>query len=119
MRGESFRFHLWGRLRRRTERPAPHFGGGRWERAAFRRKFNVKDRKNLPVKQGVSMKTAGAACPTRLVKQDWEKLYRAAVLESQPSRLLERVKEAEDAILERFESLSGWPGNHRREHDAL
>jgi hypothetical protein len=65
------------------------------------------------------MKTAGAACPTRLVKQDWEKLYRAAVLESQPSRLLERVKEAEDAILERFESLSGWPGNHRREHDAL
>ena len=35
------------------------------------------------------------------VKQDWEKLYRAAVLESDRSKLLQRVEDAEVAILER------------------
>jgi hypothetical protein len=36
----------------------------------------------------------------RYVKQDWEKLYRAAVLESDRSRSLQRIEDAEAAILE-------------------
>ena len=40
----------------------------------------------------------------RSVKQDWEKLYRAAVLESDRSKLLQRIKDAEAAIRERSRS---------------
>jgi hypothetical protein len=65
------------------------------------------------------MKPAKPARSTGHVKQDWERLYRAAVFESEPSKLLPRIKDAEAAILERFESLSVWPGNHGREQDAL
>jgi hypothetical protein len=36
---------------------------------------------------------------TRYIKQDWEKLYRAAVLEFDRSRLLQQIEEAEAAIL--------------------
>jgi hypothetical protein len=55
---------------------------------------------------------------TRYVKQDWEKLYRAAVLESDRSKLLQRIQEAEAAILERSRSLSKPPGNEE-EQDAI
>lgn len=48
---------------------------------------------------------------TRYVKQDWEKLYRAAVLEQDRSKLLQRITDAEAAILERSRSLSKRPGN--------
>jgi hypothetical protein len=55
----------------------------------------------------------------RDVKQRWEKLYRAAVLESDPSKLLQRVEDAEAAIVERSQSLSKPPGNHGKEQDAI
>jgi hypothetical protein len=45
------------------------------------------------------------------VKQDWEKLYRAAIIESDRSKLLQRVEDAEAAILERSRSLSKSPAN--------
>jgi hypothetical protein len=38
--------------------------------------------------------------------QDWGRLYRAAVLESDRSKLLQRIEQAEAAILERSRSLS-------------
>lgn len=57
--------------------------------------------------------------PARYVKQDWEKLYRAAVLESDRSKLLRRIEDAEAAILERSRSLSKPPGNNGKEQDAI
>ena len=56
---------------------------------------------------------------TRYVKQDWEKLYRAAVLESDRSKLLQRIEDAEAAILERSRSLSKPPGDNEEEQDAI
>jgi hypothetical protein len=56
---------------------------------------------------------------TRCVKQDWEKLYRAAILESDRSRLLERIGHAEAAILRRSRILSTPLSTHGREHDAI
>jgi len=53
------------------------------------------------------------------VKQDWEKLYRAAVLESDRSKLLQRIEDAEAAILERSRSLSKSPANSGKEQDAI
>jgi len=55
----------------------------------------------------------------RYVKQDWEKLYRAAVLGSDRSRLLQRIEDGEAAILERSRSLSKAPGNNGKEQDAM
>ena len=59
------------------------------------------------------------ARPMRPAKQDWEKLYRSAVLESDASKLLERIEEAEAAIMERSRSLSISPGNNGKEQDAI
>jgi len=56
---------------------------------------------------------------TRSVKQDWEKLYRAAVLGSDRSKLLRRIEDAEAAILERSRSLPKLPGNNGKEQDAI
>jgi hypothetical protein len=56
---------------------------------------------------------------TRYVKQDWEKLYRAAVLESNPSKSLQRIEDAEAAIIERSRNLSKPPGNNGKEQDAI
>jgi hypothetical protein len=53
------------------------------------------------------------------VKQDWEKLYRAAVLECDRSKLLQRIEDAEAAILERSRRLSKLPGNNGKEQDAI
>ena len=47
--------------------------------------------------------------------QDWEKLYRAALLETDRSKLLQRIEDAEAAVLERARSLSSAPGNKKRE----
>ena len=55
---------------------------------------------------------------TRYVKQDWEKLYRAAVLEFNQSKLPRRIEDAEAAILERSRCSSKSPGN-RKERDAI
>jgi len=51
--------------------------------------------------------------------QDWGKLYRAAVLESDRSKLLQRIEQAEVAILERSRSLSKSPGNDRKEKEVI
>ena len=51
-------------------------------------------------------------------KQDWERLYRAAVLGSDRSRLLQRIENAEAAILKRSRSSSNAPGNNGKEQDA-
>ena len=53
------------------------------------------------------------------VKQDWERLYRAAVLESDRSQLLQRVEDAEAAILERSRSLSKSPVKSGKEQEAI
>jgi len=55
----------------------------------------------------------------RYVRQDWEKLYRAAILEFDRSRLLQRIEEAEAAILKRSRRLSKPLSNHGREQDAI
>jgi hypothetical protein len=55
----------------------------------------------------------------RYVRHDWEKLYRAAVLEFDRNSLLQRIEEAEAAILRRSRSLSKPPGNRGREQDAI
>lgn len=47
------------------------------------------------------------------VKQDWEKLYRAAIIESDRGKLLQRVEDAYAAILERSRRLSNSPANKR------
>ena len=51
--------------------------------------------------------------------QDWGKLYRAAVLESDRSKLLQRIEQAETAILARSRSLSNLPGNNRKEQEVI
>ena len=51
--------------------------------------------------------------------QDWGKLYRAAVLESDRSKSLQRIEQAEIAILERSRSLSKSPGSNRKEQELI
>ena len=53
------------------------------------------------------------------VKQDWEKLYRAAIIESDRSKLLQRVEHTEAAICERSRSLSRSPANSGKEQEAI
>ena len=56
---------------------------------------------------------------THEVKQGWEKLYRAAIIESDRSKLLQRVEVAEAAILERSRRLSQSSANHEKEQEAI
>jgi hypothetical protein len=55
----------------------------------------------------------------RDVKQGWEKLYRAAIIEPARSKLLQRVEDAEAAILERSRSLSKSPARSGKEQEAI
>lgn len=55
----------------------------------------------------------------RHLKQDWERIYRAAVLGSDRSKLLRRIEDAEAAILNRSRSSSNAPGNNGKERDAI
>ena len=55
----------------------------------------------------------------RDVKQGWEKLYRAAIVEPDRSKLLQRVEDTETAILQRSRSLSKSPANSRKELKAI
>ena len=55
----------------------------------------------------------------RDVKQDWEKRYRAAIIEPDRSKLLQRVEDTETAILERLRSLSKSPANSGKEREAI
>ncbi len=116
--GESFPFCLWGTLDAGRSDPRPISGEGDGA-GRIPKESSPARPENLPLKLGVAMKTANPARSARRFKQDWEKLYRAALFESQPSRLLHRIKDAEDAIIRRFENLSAWPDNNRKEQDAL
>ena len=51
--------------------------------------------------------------------QDWEKLYRAALLELDRSKLLQRIEDAEAAILERSRGLKKSPGNNEKEQGVI
>jgi hypothetical protein len=55
----------------------------------------------------------------RDIKQGWEKLYRAAIIEPARSKLLQRVEVAEAAILERSRRLSKSPANSGKEQKAI
>lgn len=55
----------------------------------------------------------------RYVKRDWERLYRAAVVGHDRSKLQERIEDAEAAILKRSRSSSDPPGNHGKEQGAI
>jgi hypothetical protein len=68
--------------------------------------------------RALGARTLNNSNSTRYVKQDWEKLYRAAVLESDRSKLRQRIEDAEAAILERSRSLSKPPGN-KKEQEAI
>ncbi len=52
-------------------------------------------------------------------KQDWKKLYRAAILESDQSKLTQRINDAQNAILDRSVSVAREPASHGKEQDAL
>jgi hypothetical protein len=60
-----------------------------------------------------------SSAPNSELQRDWGKLSRAAVLESDRSRLLQRIEQAEAAILERSRSLSKSPGNNRKEQEVI
>jgi hypothetical protein len=53
------------------------------------------------------------------MKHEWEKLYRAAVLESDPSKLPKRIANARAAILERSRKLAGSPAVGGNERDSI
>lgn len=55
----------------------------------------------------------------RYVKRDWERSYRAAVLESDRGKVPQRIEHAEAAILERSQSLSRRPDRNGKEQDAI
>jgi hypothetical protein len=52
-------------------------------------------------------------------KQEWEKLYRAAVLESDRSKLAQRLEDAQAAILGRERRLAKSPAGHEKEYEAI
>ena len=52
-------------------------------------------------------------------KQAWEKLYRAAILESDQSTLPRRIKDAQIAISDRSASLAKRADSHGKEQDAI
>jgi hypothetical protein len=53
------------------------------------------------------------------VKQDWQKLYRAAIIESDRSKLRQRVEDADAAILKRSRRLAKSPTNSGKEEEAI
>jgi hypothetical protein len=52
-------------------------------------------------------------------KQEWEKLYRAAVLESDRSKLAQRIEDAQAAILGREGRLAKRTAGHEKEYEAI
>jgi hypothetical protein len=55
----------------------------------------------------------------RHIKQDWERLYRTAVLGFDRSKLVPWIEDAEAAILLRSRSLSKAPATSRKEQKAI
>jgi hypothetical protein len=45
----------------------------------------------------------------------WEELYAAAVLESDPSKVVDRIETAQDALRERWQTLHQMPTARNRE----
>ena len=52
-------------------------------------------------------------------KQDWEKLYRAAILEPDSRKLVERVQRAKSAIIARGRILAHLSTGHETEQEAI
>ena len=53
------------------------------------------------------------------MKREWERLYRAAVLETDPRGLTKRIADARAAILERSGKLADLPGAGAIERRAI
>ena len=53
------------------------------------------------------------------MKREWERLYRAAVLESDPTKLPKRIANARAAILERSRKLADSPDAGGTERGAI
>ena len=53
------------------------------------------------------------------VKQGWQKLYRAAIIESDRTKLLQRVEDTEAAILERSRRLAKSPSDSGKEEESI
>jgi hypothetical protein len=53
------------------------------------------------------------------MKHDWKKSYRAAILESDPSKLPRRIADARAAILERSRRLADSPAVGGNERDSI
>jgi hypothetical protein len=71
-----------------------------------KRNFELQRDKEFTVHVCAKHPRAKSQSTKRDVKQDWEKLYRAAIIESDWGKLLQRVEDAEAAILERSRCLS-------------
>jgi hypothetical protein len=56
---------------------------------------------------------------SRAFKQEWERLYRTAVLEFDQSRLDERIEDARSAILARARILTKETTGHEKEQNAI
>ncbi len=56
---------------------------------------------------------------SRDIKQEWEKLYRAAVLEFDRGKLGQRIEEAQAAILGRERRLAKSQAGHEKEYEAI
>lgn len=52
-------------------------------------------------------------------KQEWEKLYRTAVLESDRSKMAQRIEDAQAAILGRERRLAKSPAGHEKEYETI
>jgi hypothetical protein len=84
-----------------------------------KRNFELHRDKEFPLHNCANHPRAKSQSTKSDVKQDWEKLYRAAIIEPDRSKLLQRVEDAEAAILERSRSLSKSPANSGKEQEAI
>ena len=84
-----------------------------------KRNFELQRDKEFPLHVCADHPRAKSESTKHEVKQDWEKLYRAAIIESDRSKLLQRIEDAEAAILERSRSLSKSPVNSGKEQEDI
>jgi hypothetical protein len=84
-----------------------------------KRNFELQRDKEFPLHVCADHPRAKSESTKHEVKQDWEKLYRAAIIESDRSKLLQRVEDADAAILERSRRLSKSPANSGKEQEAI
>jgi len=76
-------------------------------------------KKRLGSEQHRKTREPGHTPSERALKQEWEKLYRTAVLEFDQSRLAQRIDDARSAILARARILTKSPAGHEEEQDAI